>query len=69
MKTGVCADFTNMEKEQNRSVIRFLLLEGISRSEIKERQNAEYGDSSPSMGTVKNQFNEFQCGRTSHVDF
>ena len=54
-----------MEKEQYRSVIRFLFLEGKSRSEIKERLDAVYGDSSPSMATVKNWFNEFQRGRTS----
>ena len=35
-----------MEKEQYRSVIRFLFLEGKSRSEIKECLGAVYGDSS-----------------------
>ena len=61
------ADFTKMEKEkeQCRSVIRFLFLEGKSRSEIKERLDAVYGDSSPSMATVKNRFNKFQRGRPS----
>jgi len=54
-----------MEKEQYRSVTRFLFLRGKSRSEIKERLDAVYGDSSPSMATVKNWFNEFQRGRTS----
>lgn len=57
-----------MEKEQYRSVIRFLFLEGKTRSEIKERLDAVYGDSSPSMATVKNWFNEFQRGRTSVFD-
>jgi len=57
-----------MEKEQYRSVIRFLFLEGKSRSEIKERLDAVYGDSSPSMATVKNWFNEFQRGHTSVFD-
>ena len=47
-------------KEQYRWVIRFLFFEGISRSEIKERLDAVYGDSSPSMATVKNWFHEFQ---------
>ena len=37
VETGVSADFTTMEKEQYRSAIRFLFLEGKSRSEIKER--------------------------------
>ena len=54
-----------MEKE---SVIRFLFLEGKSRSEIKGRLDALYGDSSPSMATVRSLFNEFQRGRTSIFD-
>jgi len=57
-----------MEKEQYRSVIRFLFLAEKSRREIKERLAAVYGDSSPSMATVKNWFNEFQRGRTSVFD-
>jgi len=57
-----------MEKVQYWSVIRFLFLEGKSRSEIKERLDAVYGDSSSSMATVKNWFNEFQRGRTSVFD-
>jgi len=46
------ADFRKMEKEQYWSVIPFLFLEGKSPSEIKERLDAVYGDSSPSMATV-----------------
>ena len=57
-----------MEKEQYRSVIRFLFLEGKWRSEFKERLDPVYEDSSPSMTTVKNWFNEFQRGRTSVFD-
>ncbi|GFQ75126.1 uncharacterized protein FLJ37770 [Trichonephila clavata] len=57
-----------MEKKQYRLVIRFLFLEGKSRSEIKERLDAAYGDASPSMVTVKNWFNEFQRGRSSVFD-
>jgi len=57
-----------MEKEQYRSAIRLLFLEGKSRREVKERLDAVYGDSSPSMATVKNWFNEFQRGRTSVFD-
>ncbi|XP_042317754.1 uncharacterized protein LOC121927857 [Sceloporus undulatus] len=60
--------FTKMEKEQYRSVIRFLFLEGKTRSEIKERLDDVYGDSSPSMVTIKNWFNEFVHGRTSVFD-
>lgn len=61
-------DFTKMENEQYRSVIRFLFLEGKSRSEIKERLDAVYGDASPSMATVNNWFSVFQRGRTSVFD-
>jgi len=43
-------------------------LERKSRSEIKERLDTVYGDSAPSMATVKNWFNEFQRGRTSVFD-
>jgi len=64
----VSADFRKMENEHYRSVTQFLFLEGKSRSEIKERLDAVYGDSSPSMATVKNSFNEFQRGRTSVFD-
>ena len=49
-------------------MIRFLFLEGKSRSEIKERSDTVYGDSSSSLATVKNWFNEFQRGRTSVFD-
>ena len=59
------ANYTNMEKEQYRSVIRFLFLEGKSRNEIKERLDAVYGDFPSSMATVKNWFHDFQYGRTS----
>ena len=68
VETGVSADFTKIEKEQYRAVIRFLFLKGKSHSEIKGRLNVVYGDSSPSMGTVKNWFNEFLRGRTSVFD-
>ena len=54
VEANVSMDFREMEKEQYMSVIRFLFLEGKSRSEIKERLDAVYGDSSPSMATVKN---------------
>jgi len=64
----VTANFRKMEKEQYRSGIRFLFSEGKSRSEIKERLDAVYGDSSPSIATIKNWFNEFQRGRTSVFD-
>jgi len=57
-----------MEKEQYRSVIQFLFLEGKLCSEIKECLDAVYGDSSPLMATVKNWFNEFHRGYTLVFD-
>ena len=56
-------DFREMEKLQYWLVIRFLFFEGKLCSEIKERLDAVYSDSSPSLATIKNWFNEFQCGR------
>ena len=63
------ADFTKTVKEQYWSAIRFLFLKGKSHSEIKERLDAVYDDSSHSMATVRNWFNEFQRGRTSQRGF
>jgi len=60
VEVGVSADFRKMEKEQYRSVIRLLFLEGKSRSEFKEHLDTVCGESSPSMATIKNWFNEFQ---------
>uniref|UniRef100_A0A6M2DNE2 Putative histone-lysine n-methyltransferase setmar-like protein n=1 Tax=Xenopsylla cheopis TaxID=163159 RepID=A0A6M2DNE2_XENCH len=57
-----------MEKEQYRSVIRFLYLEGKTRCGIKERLDAVYGEHSPSMATVKNWYNAFKRGRTTVFD-
>lgn len=57
-----------MEKEQYRSVIRFLVLKGKTRDEIKEELDAVYGDASPSLATVKRWFNDFKRGRTSVFD-
>ncbi|KAG5345380.1 SETMR methyltransferase, partial [Acromyrmex charruanus] len=54
-----------MEKEQYRSVIRFLFLDGKTCEEIKTKLDAVYGNSSPSMTTVKYWFNEFKRGRSS----
>ncbi|KAG5341704.1 SETMR methyltransferase, partial [Acromyrmex heyeri] len=52
-----------MEKEQCRSVIRFLFCE-----EIKTKLDAVYGNSSPSMTTIRYWFNEFKYGRSSVFD-
>ncbi|KYQ51377.1 hypothetical protein ALC60_09543 [Trachymyrmex zeteki] len=42
-----------MEKEQYRSVIRFLFLDGKTCEEIKTKLDAVYGNPSPSMTTVR----------------
>lgn len=60
--------FAKMEKEQYRSVIRFLFLDGKKCEEIKTKLDAVYGDTSPSMTTVRYWFNEFKRGRTSVFD-
>lgn len=57
-----------MEKEQYRSIIRFLFLDGKTCEEIKAKLDAVYGDPSPSMTTVRYWFNEFKRGRTSVFD-
>ena len=57
-----------MEKEQYRSVIRFLFLDGKTYEEIKMKLDAVYGNSSPSMTTVRYWFNEFKRGRSSVFD-
>lgn len=57
-----------MEKEQYRSVIRFLFLEGKTCDEIKVRMHAVYRDCAPSMTTIRYWFNEFKRGRTTVFD-
>ena len=57
-----------MEKEQYRSVIRFLFLDGKNCDEIKTKLDAVSGDISPSMTTVRFWFIEFKCERTSVSD-
>lgn len=57
-----------MEKEQYRSVIRFLFLKGKTRDEIKTELSTVYGDASPSIATVKRWYNEFRNGRISVFD-
>ena len=54
-----------MEKEQYRSVIRFLFLSGKKCEEIKPILDSVYGDLSPSRTTVYHWFAEFRRGRTS----
>ena len=57
-----------MEKEQYRSVIRFLFLDGKTCEEIKVKLHAVYKDHAPSMTTIRYWVNEFKRGRTSVFD-
>ena len=57
-----------MEKEQYRSVIRFLFLDGKTCKEIKEKLHAVYKDNAPSIITIRYWYNEFKRGRTSIFD-
>ncbi|XP_067212978.1 histone-lysine N-methyltransferase SETMAR-like [Linepithema humile] len=57
-----------MEKEQYRSMIRFLFLDGKTCEEIKVKLHVVYKDHAPSMITIRYWFNEFKRGRTSVFD-
>ena len=57
-----------MEKEQYRSVIRFLFLDGKTCEEIKAKLDVIYRDILPSMTTVRYWFNEFKRGHTFVFD-
>ncbi|KAG5310832.1 SETMR methyltransferase, partial [Acromyrmex insinuator] len=57
-----------MEKEQYRSVIRFLFLDGKTCEEIKTKFDAVYENSSPSMTIVRYWFNKFKRDRSSVFD-
>ncbi|XP_035212046.1 uncharacterized protein LOC118186127 [Stegodyphus dumicola] len=66
---------SNQESDHIKTYLWPTLLEGRNGPcvhkgvcEIKECLDAVYGDSSPSMATVKNWFNKFQRGRTSVFD-
>lgn len=62
------ATFAKIEKEQYRSVIRFLFLDGKKCEEIREKLIEVYKDQSPSMSTIRYWFIEFKRGRTSVFD-
>jgi len=57
-----------MKKEQYRSVIRFLFLDGKTYEEIKEKLHAVYKNNVPSITTIRYWYNEFKRGRTSIFD-
>ncbi|XP_046976469.1 histone-lysine N-methyltransferase SETMAR-like [Vanessa cardui] len=57
-----------MDKIEYRAVIKFLTIEGRTPSEIKQRLDAVYGQSSPSYSTVKEWAKQFRLGRQSIED-
>ena len=57
-----------MDKTEYRAVIKFLVLEGQSSKQVKERLTSVYGQSSPSSSTIKRWVKEFQRGRESLED-
>ena len=54
-----------MEKFEYRAVIKFFVKEGLTPTEIHLRIVNVYGDSSPSVSTVKKWAAEFKRGRES----
>lgn len=57
-----------MSKIEYRAVIKFLTKEGLTPTQIKERMDAVYGDSSPSFTTIKDWSKLFRWGRESLED-
>lgn len=57
-----------MNKLEYRAVIKFFVLDGLSPKEIHPKLIKVYGDSAPSMSTVKKWAAEFKRGRTSLED-
>lgn len=57
-----------MKKEQYRSVIRFLFLDGKTCEYIKLKLDAVYGNPAPSMTTTRYWYNDFKRGQTSGFD-
>jgi transposase len=54
-----------MDKIKYRAVIKFFVKEGLTPNEIHSKFIKIYGDSSPSLPTIKKWAAEFKCGRTS----
>lgn len=57
-----------MDKLEYRAVIKFFVLDGLTPKEIHPKLTKVYGDSAPSMSTVKKWAAEFKRGRTSLED-
>lgn len=57
-----------MDKLEYRAVIKFFVLDGLTPKEIHPKLTKVYGDSAPSISTVKKWAAEFKRGRTSLED-
>ena len=57
-----------LEKEQYRSVIRYLFLKCKTQQETVKELNEVFGGDCPSLATIKRWFNDFQRERTSVFD-
>ena len=49
-------------------IIFYNFRRGLSRQDCNDELKSLFGDKAPSYGTVKNWFNEFNCGRRSLKD-
>ena len=57
-----------LEKEQYRSIIRYLHLKGKTWQEMVKELKEVFGADCPSLATIKRWFNDFQRGKTSVFD-
>ncbi|UYV70412.1 GVQW3 [Cordylochernes scorpioides] len=59
-----CACFIDMDKLDYCAVIKFFILDGLTSKEIHLKLIKVYGNSAPSISTVKKWVAEFKCGHT-----
>ena len=57
-----------LTREHFRAIIFYNFRRGLSRQECIDELKSLFGDKAPSYSTVKNWFNEFNCGRRSLKD-
>ena len=57
-----------MNVRDNRSIICYNFRRGLSRQECFDELKSVFSDKAPLYGTVKNWFNQFNCGRPSLKD-
>jgi hypothetical protein len=61
--------FVKMDKLEYRTVIKFVVLGGLTPKEIHPKLTKGYGNSAPSISTVKKWPDEFKhgCSKMTHV--